>query len=59
MKAKFDPASGFRLDSQTVMWMVGWFVLCLTGAVGPVANVGHGVGLAVGVLWGFCSARLR
>lgn len=57
MKAKFDPASGFRLDGQTVLWMVGWFVLCLTGAVGPVANYGHGGGLLVGVVWGFVSAK--
>jgi len=57
MKAKFDPASGFYLDGQTVWWMIGWFVLCLTGALGPVANFGHGGGLAVGVAWGFVSAK--
>lgn len=57
MKAKFQPMSGFRLDKQTVLWMVGWFVLCLTGAVGPVANVAHGAGLVVGVIWGFLSAK--
>lgn len=57
MKAKFEPMSGFRLDKQTVFWMVGWFALCLTGQVGPVANFAHGAGLFVGVIWGFISAK--
>jgi GlpG protein len=58
MKAKFDPVPRFRVDSQMVMWMIGWFLLCaLTNLVGPVANMAHGVGLAVGVIWGFISAK--
>lgn len=57
MKAKFEPMSGFRLDKQTVILMIGWFFLCMTGAIGPVANVGHGVGLVVGVVWGFLAAK--
>jgi GlpG protein len=58
MKAKFQPTSGFHLDKQTVLWMVGWFVLCLTGALGNIGNVAHGVGFAVGAIWGFTSAKL-
>lgn len=57
MRSKFDPASGLRVDSNTVMWMIGWFVVCLTGVIGPVANIAHGVGLAVGMAWGFASAK--
>jgi len=57
MRSKFDPASGLRVDSNTVMWMIGWFVVCLTGVIGPVANFAHGVGLAVGMVWGFASAK--
>lgn len=57
MKAKFDPACGLRLDSNTVMWMIGWFVVCLTGVIGPVANYAHGVGLVIGMAWGFGSAK--
>lgn len=57
MRAKFDPASGLRLESNTILWMIGWFVLCTTGVMGPVANIAHGVGLAVGMVWGFASAK--
>jgi GlpG protein len=57
MRAKFDPASGLRMDGNTVMWMIGWFVLCLTHVMGPVANIAHGVGLAVGMVWGFAAAK--
>ena len=57
MMAHFDPASGFRMPKNTVILMVGWFFLCITGAIGPVGNFSHGVGLGVGVLWGFIAAR--
>lgn len=59
MKAKFDPASGIVLHPRNVQLMVGWFFICLTGAVGPVANYAHGVGLVSGVIWGLLSAKLR
>lgn len=58
MKARFDPVPRFRVDSQMAMWMVGWFFLCaFTNLVGPVANMAHGVGLGVGIIWGFVSAK--
>ena len=59
MKSKFDPASGFFLEKQTVIWMIGWFFLCLTGAIGLVANYAHGFGLVTGMIWGFASAKTR
>jgi GlpG protein len=59
MKSRFDPASGFHLEKQTVIMMIGWFFVCMTGAVGPVANYAHGFGLVVGMAWGFASAQLR
>lgn len=58
MKSKFDPAAGYRLEKQTILIMVGWFFLCMTGVLGPVANWAHGIGLAVGMIWGFVSARV-
>jgi GlpG protein len=57
MKSKFDPGCGLRLANNTIMWMLGWFVLCLTKVMGPVANYAHGVGLAVGMVWGFAAAK--
>jgi GlpG protein len=59
MKSRFDPASGFYVDKQTVIWMVGWFFLCVTGAMGPVGNYAHGAGLVTGMIWGFASAKAR
>lgn len=52
MRARFEPASGFVMPSLSVFLMVGWFFLCFTGYVGPVANVAHAVGFAVGLLIG-------
>jgi membrane associated rhomboid family serine protease len=59
MKSRFEPTSGFHLEKQTVVMMIGWFFLCMTGAVGPVANYAHGFGLGIGVVWGFISAKMR
>jgi GlpG protein len=59
MRSKFDPASGLFLHPTTVVMMLAWFGLCLTGAVGHIANAAHGVGLVMGVAWGFLASRLR
>ena len=59
MQGKFNPASQLSLQPQTVTFMIVWFFVCLTGLVGPIANTAHGVGLVVGVAWGFLDARLR
>lgn len=57
MKAKFDARPRFHMPQQILMWMLGWFVLCLTGLVGDIANYAHGAGLLGGVIWGFISAK--
>src|ERR1043165_2865925 len=56
MKGKFDPASGFYLHPQTVTMMLLWFFLCLAKVIPNIANTVHGVGLAVGVIWGFLAS---
>jgi len=56
MRGKFDPASGLFIDQRSVILMMVWFGLCFTGWVGPIANIAHGGGLAVGALWGWLSA---
>lgn len=58
-KTKFDPHSGYFLDQMTVVLMVVWFFLCLTGFVGAIANVVHAVGLGLGMLWGFLNSQFR
>ena len=57
MKSRFDPASRYHLEKQTVIMMIGWFFLCMTGLIGHVANYAHGFGLVVGMVWGFVSAK--
>lgn len=59
MRAKHDPTSGLALHNATVQMMLIWFVLCLTGFLGPIANAAHALGLGVGALWGYGSARIK
>lgn len=39
---------GFVLSSQTVLILMGWFILCFTGLMGPIANWAHTGGLVFG-----------
>ncbi len=39
-----------QLPKRDIYLMVGWYFLCLSGAIGNIANVAHGVGLGVGLL---------
>lgn len=56
MRGKNDPASGIGLDRQSWTIMLIWLVLCMTGAVGRIANTAHLAGLLIGVSWGWVSA---
>ena len=58
MQGKFNPAFGAVLNKQTVIMMLGWFVLCWTGLLGPIANWAHTAGLLAGILWGYLEAVL-
>jgi len=65
VKGHTDPADGLRLSERSVQWMLGWFLL---GIIAPLtvvsenpaslgfpynmANVAHGVGLGVGMVFG-------
>jgi GlpG protein len=59
VRGKLDPRCGLQIDSTSVILMTVWFFVCITGAVGPVANMCHGAGLAMGLVWGFAAARLN
>ncbi len=52
MKGKTQPKLGIGLPQQTVVYCFLWLVLCMTGALGPVANAAHLVGFVVGILIG-------
>ena len=55
LRGKMDLTSGLYVHSQTMIMMTFWFLLCLSGRMGPVANAAHASGLVVGVLWGYLS----
>ena len=59
MKGKTDPASGFYMPPNIVFMMLFWFVICMTGGFGPIANVAHGVGLVTGMLIGVARTSLE
>lgn len=52
MKSRYEPEAGLYVHPNTVLIMVGWFFLCMTGRMGPIANTAHGVGLGVGIAMG-------
>lgn len=57
MCAKYDPGRKYFLDRNTVTMMIIWFFLCMANVIQHVANTVHGVGLAVGIIWGGISVR--
>lgn len=52
MKGYAHPDERLGVNQNTVLTMVGWFFLCTTGFLGPIANAAHGVGLVAGMAFG-------
>ena len=52
MKSRYEPGSGFFVTQNTVIWMVGWYLMCLVGVIPGIANAVHTVGFAVGIVIG-------
>lgn len=40
----------YALPRFDIGMMIGWFFLCLTGVLGPIANTAHGAGLVAGIM---------
>lgn len=57
MQGHFNPRFGLYLHKPIVIMMLIWYVICWTGLVGPIANMAHTVGLALGIAWGFIAAH--
>ena len=52
MKSRYEPGSGFFVTQNTVVWMVGWFLMCLVGVIPGVANAVHTAGFIAGIVLG-------
>lgn len=52
MKGEYEPEQGLGIDSRNTMIMLAWLFICMTGAVGPVANAAHIGGLVAGATLG-------
>ena len=48
----FDQNFPFGLPKMDMILMCVWYVLCLVGTFGPIANMAHGGGLLIGVVYG-------
>jgi GlpG protein len=59
MKHRYDPSAGIRLNPRFIVVMVGWFFLCMTGKVGPIANMAHSVGMVTGMAIGLAPVVWR
>jgi GlpG protein len=59
IRGKFDRFATWRLNPVIVQTMLLWFFLCFTPLIPNVANAAHFAGLALGMLWGYVSAKLR
>lgn len=57
IRSKYDPTPDFGIDRNSVITMIGWLFLCMTGVIGPIGNAAHVSGLLLGVAWGW-SARI-
>jgi GlpG protein len=53
MKSIHEPARGLVISQQSVVILIGWFFLCWTGLIGPIANIAHTVGLIDGLIIGY------
>jgi GlpG protein len=55
MNSTFNSNSEIKLPKHDVNMMIIWFFLCMFGLIGNIANMAHGVGLSIGMLFGIWS----
>ena len=51
------PSYDFEIPKKDFYFILIWYVLCLSGVVGKIANIAHGVGLVSGVILGLFPLR--
>ncbi len=52
MSSIFNKKSDIALPKHDVTMMIIWFFLCMVGLIGNIANMAHGVGLSIGMIFG-------
>jgi GlpG protein len=57
IRGKLDVTCGLFLHPTIVVLMIVWFFLGLSGAIEHIANTAHGVGLVMGMAWGYTEAQ--
>jgi len=58
IRSRLDPHFPF-IAKNTVIMMLGWYLICWTGLFGAIANWAHTAGLLMGVLWAFLDGMLQ
>lgn len=48
---RLNPRLGIGIDNGTVIFMLAWFALCWSGALGAIANMAHTIGLLIGIVF--------
>lgn len=56
IRGVMDKGYALKLRTDIVVMMLIWFVVCLVGLIGNVANTAHGAGLVAGMLLGAMNA---
>jgi membrane associated rhomboid family serine protease len=51
VQGKFNRHFDMHVRNTTIVWMLGWYVICWTGLVGSIANWAHTGGLVLGCVW--------
>ncbi len=59
VKSKYDTGLGLYMPPNTMLWAMLFFFLCMTGALGPIANWAHGAGLVSGGVIAYVPISLR
>jgi len=59
MKSLYAPNEGIHINPTTVIIWIAFLFICLSGMFGPIANVAHFAGLAVGIVAGYAPVLLK